>query len=138
MTGSTSPQPLLRWAALAGPVVAVVGLISYFTVFAGIPALRDVPWVNLPMVAAGLALSIWALTARRSVWRWLGAALSTVCAAALVGYVFVLSSMLPETSRVVAVDDRVADLELPDHTGTVTRIPVRSDRTLLVFYRGHW
>lgn len=138
MTGSTSPQPLLRWAAVAGPVLAVVGLISYFTVFARIPALRDVPWVNLPMVAAGLALSIWALTARRSVWRWLGATLATVSAAALVGYVFVLSSMLPETSGVVTVGDKVPALELPDQTGTPQRIPVEGDRTLLVFYRGHW
>ena len=51
-----------------GSLIAVVGLISYFTFFARFPALRDVPKVNLPLVGIGLAVSLWALFRRRSLW----------------------------------------------------------------------
>jgi peptidoglycan/LPS O-acetylase OafA/YrhL len=126
------------WMALLGPVLGLFGLLSYFTLFVNIPALRDIPWINIPLVAIGVAVSTWALTAKRSFPRWAGAALSTLCAAALLGYVFVLSNMLPETSAVAAVGDAAPALTLPDQTGTETAVVDPASRTLLVFYRGHW
>ena len=126
------------WMALLGPVFGLFGLLSYFTLFVNTPALRDIPWINIPLVAIGLAASIWALTAKRSFLRWAGAALSTLCAAVLIGYVFVLSNMLPETSAVAAVGDTAPALTLPDQTGTETAVVDPASRTLLVFYRGYW
>jgi hypothetical protein len=137
-TRSTSTIAGTPWPALAGPVMAAFGLVSYFTLFVSLPALRDVPWVNIPLVAIGLGLSVWALTARRSILRWIGAAISTLCAAALLGYVFVLSSMLPDTAGVVAVGDMAPAVTLPDHHGVDTPMVNPGLRTLLVFYRGYW
>ena len=49
-----------------GPVVCFVAGVSYFEAFASVPPLRDVPWVNLPLVLVGWALSVLALCAQCS------------------------------------------------------------------------
>jgi len=40
-----------------GPIVTFAGAVSYFLYFARFPSLRDVPWVNLPIVAGDVRLS---------------------------------------------------------------------------------
>lgn len=55
-----------------GPLITLAGAVSYFTVFSRFAPLRDFPWLNLPVVLAGLALSalaFWRAIARRSVYR---------------------------------------------------------------------
>jgi hypothetical protein len=128
-----------RHLAWLGPVVAVAGLVSYFTVAVHYPALRDVPWVNLPMVLAGVGLSGWALFRRRSLWRVAGLLVSVAAAALLAGYVFVLSDTLPSAAGVVAVDEPAPAFALPDHTGATVRLDDFAGRDLVVvFYRGFW
>jgi hypothetical protein len=45
-----------NWAVWTGVVLVVVGIVSHPLYFVRFPALRDFPWVNLPLVIFGLAL----------------------------------------------------------------------------------
>jgi hypothetical protein len=122
-----------------GVLLAVFGLVSYFTLAVRVAALRDVPVLNLALVAAGAALSAVAIGRRRSWWALAGLALSAACAAMLFGYVFVLSEQLPTTEQVVPVGAAAPAFELPDGAGgTVALGDYAGRRVVLVFYRGFW
>ncbi len=122
-----------------GPLVGVAGLVSYFTVFARFPVLRDVPWLNLPLVLIGVALSVHALRRRRSIRSFAGLAVSALSATLLAGYVWGLSSQLPATDGVVAVGAPAPSFALPDHQDRVVRLEDFAGHDLvLVFYRGFW
>jgi hypothetical protein len=116
-----------------------VGLVSYFAFFARFPATRDVPWINLPLVLAGVGLSAHALWRRRSFLSVAGLVLSAACAGLLAGYVFVLSEQLPDIREVVAVGSSAPEFALPDEQGQTVRLSDVAGRPLvLVFYRGFW
>ena len=86
-----------------GPSITAGGTLSYFMFFYRFPALRDFPWINLPLVLAGLSLSaiaLWRAFARPRLYRGkvLGSAglvVSLAVAALFASYVFVLSYRLP-------------------------------------------
>ena len=122
-----------------GALVSVFGLVSYFTIFATYPALRDTAWLNLLLVVIGLALSLLAVRRRRS---WLslgGTVLSAACVVLLAGYVFGLSQQLPPTDGVIAVGAVAPGFSLPDQTGATVRLADFAGRpVVLVFYRGFW
>jgi hypothetical protein len=122
-----------------GALVSTFGLVSYFTLFASYPALRDTAWLNLVLVGIGLTLSILAIGRRRS-WLSLGGALlSAACVVLLVGYVFGLSRQLPPTGGVIAVGAVAPDFSLPDQTGATVSLADFAERpVVLVFYRGFW
>jgi len=129
----------LRLAAWLGPLVALVGLVSYYTLAVRVPFLRDTAIANLALVALGLGLSLWALWTRRGFWRIAGAALSLLCAALLFGYVFVLSSTLPGTAGVLAVGEPAPGFTLPDQGDRpVSLDDFTGTSVILVFYRGFW
>jgi hypothetical protein len=122
-----------------GPLVSIIGLVSYFTFFARFPALRDVPKINMPLVAAGLVMSLWALFRRRSLWAVAGLLVSVICAGLLATYVYVLSNQLPHVDRVVQVGEVAPVFALADHTGQVIDLAnYRESNVALVFYRGFW
>jgi uncharacterized membrane protein len=122
-----------------GVLVSLVGLISYFTVFARFPATRDIPWVNLPLVFVGLVLSLLAVRRRASIFSVTGLLLSAACAVLLSGYVFILSEQLPEVERVVALGAEAPAFTLIDDTGSaVSLADFRGAPVVLVFYRGFW
>jgi hypothetical protein len=122
-----------------GFLVSVAGLVSYFFVFARFPALRDVPVLNIALVAVGVALSVGAVWRRRSVWSVLGVVGSLLCAGLLLGYVFVLSESLPDTTGVVAIGDPAPGFALKTHLGETVRLEDFRGRPLvLIFYRGFW
>jgi len=138
-----------RWlhALWLGPVVTVAATISYFEVFARFPALRDFPWVNLPLSIVGMALSgIGLVRAFSPGNRWwlrvaasLGLALSLLAGGFLVLYVFRLSYDLPTASQTAARLEVAPDFELPDADGVMHRPgQYRGSRVVIVFYRGHW
>ena len=54
-----------------GPLLAIVGLVSYYTLFYRWPMTRDVPWVNFAILLGALALSAVGLARawRRGGWR---------------------------------------------------------------------
>jgi hypothetical protein len=125
--------------AWAGPLIAVIGLVTYFAYSAKVPMLRDSAALNLLLVAAGVGIAGWALVRRRSWKSWLGLAGAVLPAALLVGYVFVLSNQMPEGEGAAAVGDPAPSLELSDHTGRMTSLAdFEGRRVLVVFYRGFW
>jgi len=143
MTG----QAAWNRAAWLGPLVTFAGAVSYFMFFVRFPALRDFPWVNLPLVLIGLGLSV--LGARRAFARGTrrrarvgaaaGLALSALLAAFLVAYVFALSYALPAPAAATLALDRAPDFELRDQHRTPVRLSSFAGRkVVLVFYRGFW
>ncbi len=132
-------RPRRNHAAWVGPLLSLAGLVSYFTVAVRFPDLRDVPVLNLTLVLAGLALSVWAVLPRRSAWSLAGLAVSAVAAAALFGYVFVLSEQLPAAAEGVPVGAPAPPFSLPDGSGRTVALETYAGRPLvLVFYRGFW
>ncbi len=138
-----------RWNHLAwiGPIVTFAAVVSYFLYFARFPALRDFPWVNLPLALLGLGASgvaMWRAFARREEWRGrilapLGLGLALAFAGFLVGYVFFLSNALPAPTETSRGMETVPDLTLTDQDGRAVRLTdFRGRKLVLTFYRGHW
>lgn len=130
-----------------GPVVGLAGLVTYFIYFARFPALRDFPWVNLPLVLLGATLA--AIGYRRarasapSRWvRWAaGASLlsSILFAALLAAYVFWLSYQIPPPTATALTIAAAPDFTLEDQDGRPVRLAdFRGTKVVLVFYRGFW
>ncbi len=148
-----SPDPARKRDAMKrnhliwiGPLVAFAAVVSYFEVFARFPALRDFPWVNLPLVVLGAALS--ALGVRRAFGRSLfrgktlaavGLALSLLITAAFFAYVFWLTYFLPPPSDTTLGLVEAPDFRLAASTGETVRLSDFEGRKVaLVFYRGFW
>jgi hypothetical protein len=130
-----------------GPLLSVAGFLSYFFYFVAFPALRDWPWVNLPLVLGGFALSViavWRAFARSDRYRGrvfgsLGLALSLLVTGFFCAYIFWISYQVPPPSSVATTLAVAPDLELPDHTGKTVRLAdLRGRKVVLTFYRGHW
>ncbi len=129
-----------------GPLVAFAGVVSYFEVFARFPALRDFPWVNLPLTVAGLALSAagaWRAfrspaRVRAKVLASLGFAFSLLLVAALVWYVVDFTYRLPPAGEALGLVE-APDFALASSTGETVRLSdYRGRKVVLVFYRGYW
>lgn len=130
-----------------GPLLTFAGMVSYFEYFVRFPVLRDFPWVNLPLVLAGLAsalVGLW-VAFRRPARLWVRlAGVLAVAFAGLVGgffltYVFALSYDLPEVGPSDRLMIRSPEFALSDHTGSLHRLSdYRGRKVVLVFYRGHW
>ena len=130
-----------------GPVIAFVGLVSYFIYFYRFPVLRDFPWVNLPVVLVGLFLS--GIGLRRTfhpTHGWLAKAVgglgflaSLGLASLLSAYVFFLSYQMPETAYVPEPSTVAPEFALPDQDGrTIQLADFQGQRVVISFYRGHW
>jgi len=138
-----------RWnhAIWVGPFVTFGGAVSYFTAFAQFPSLRDFPWVNLPLVLAGLTISIIGLRRafagrRKLLGRILGSlglAFSLGLAGLFVWYIFGISDKLPEPTSTTMQLTSAPDFTLVAQDGSPrTLSELRGRKVLLVFYRGHW
>ncbi len=126
-------------AAWIGPLIALVGLVTYFSCAVNIPALRDSAALNLFVVSCGVAVSVWGVAGRRNWKSWTGLLSSGAFACLLFGYVFILSSQLPEPDSAPAVGSAAPSLVLPDQTGRLVSLGDFQDRrVVLVFYRGYW
>jgi hypothetical protein len=133
--------------AVAGALLSFGGALTYFTVFARFPFLRDVPWLNLPLVVAGVVLAATGATltyrpGRRLLPRAAASfalACSVLFAGGLFAYVFWLSYQVPEASR-TAEELRIApDVTLTRADGTSVSLgSYRGKKLLVVFYRGFW
>lgn len=131
--------------AWIGASVTFLGAVSYFLVFSRWPALRDFPWVNLPLVLAGFAASLAAYGRRRrgsklsGALALAGAGFSTLVAALFCAYVFWISWLLPAPTRVTLALDRAPDFALAAQDGGIVRLADLHDRkVVLVFFRGFW
>jgi hypothetical protein len=130
-----------------GPLIAFGGMVSYFEFFARFPTLRDFPWVNLPLVLIGIALSLggfWGAYVRGSRWpvkvgASLGLALSLLSGGFLIIYVFSVSNSLPSVTSTTRALEQAPEFALEDSAGRAHRLSdYRGSKVVLVFYRGHW
>jgi len=148
-TSPTSPKTG-RWAQCAvwiGLVVTLFGVLSYFMYFAQFPNLRDIPYVNLPIVFCGLILAgsgCLVVLARgqgalRKTLAIVGFLLSLVLAGLFDFYVFSLSYQLPESPEAATTEKPAPDFMLLDQKERPVRLSgFRGTKVVLVFYRGHW
>ena len=144
---SGMPRRMSRHFLWLGPLLVVVGSISYFLVFVHYPVLRDFPWVNLPVVAVGLLMSAVGLRQTFDPMRSLrgkiiavGAFLVSLVFALFFGaYIFYYSYQLPVTSGAPQLLSVAPDFDLPDQQESTVRLSdLRGQKIVVVFYRGHW
>jgi cytochrome oxidase Cu insertion factor (SCO1/SenC/PrrC family) len=123
-----------------GPLLALVGVASYFTVFVNWPITRDVPWVNLILLALALAASIAGLMrARRRVIAAGALALTLALSGFFVWYCYVFSYDIPSAELALDVGAPVPAVVLRDDRGQEVELAKLSrDKLVLVFFRGHW
>src|SRR5277367_7052937 len=155
-----------NWAVWAGVVLVVAGILSYPLYCVRFPALRDFPWVNLPLIVFGLALlAVGVVRAFRqpelhrgkifgSVLALLALALSGVF---LYGIFIGARHVLPASHGAPQVGQIAPDFTLPDSRNEpvnlygllnsafapngATATATGTDRTaavVLIFYRGYW
>jgi len=126
-------------AAWIGPLIALVGLVTYFSHAVKFPDLRDSAALNLVLVSVGVAVAAWGVLRRRNWKSWLGLLASGAFAVLLFGYVFVLSSQMPGGEAAAAVGSPAPPLKLADQTGRLVSLEDLGDRRAVVlFYRGFW
>ncbi len=137
-------KPRRNHALWAGPLVALFGLASYWTLFRRWPALSDFPWVNLAILAVGLGLCLVGLRRAwgRGIWRpsvaVLGLGVSAWFGSVLIWYCFVNSYRLPATESALAVGASVPEIALVDHRGRTVELDGDGRARLVVFFRGFW
>ena len=137
---------LLRHSYWLAPAIAFVGFISYFTVFVWFPPLRDVPWVNVPMVLLGVLLGVVGLLGgwKGSGWRrrslYLGGALASVLIAGLLClYIYSISYQMPPISSVTENLEKAPEFSLSDADGKMVALSdYRGKKVIISFYRGFW
>jgi hypothetical protein len=127
-----------------GPLVVFAGFVSYYQLFARIPALRDFPWVSLPVIWVGVVLTAFGIRQafRRGRGKILGSIallFSVLVAGVFHLYIFWYSYQMPEAATAPAASIAAPDFALVDQHGrSVTLSELRGRNVLLVFYRGHW
>lgn len=138
-THMNRPRKTFNHAAWIGPLVALVGFLSYFTLAVRHPDLRDSAVVNLVLVFGGLAIAAWGLLRRRNWKSWIGFGAAGVVAFFFSAFIFAFTNQLPSPDSAPAVGSAAPPLELPDLNGrTMSLDGLRGERVLVVFYRGYW
>lgn len=140
---------LTRHFAWLSPLITFAGFVSYFVVFTRYPALRDFPWVNLPLVLLGAGLAIGGLIRAWKGVRWgrrilyLGSTgFSVVVAAFLLLYVFVISSQMPAAA--ISEEKLVVGVAAPAFTlndangNAVSLSDFEGKKVVISFFRGFW
>ena len=137
------PRRHLAWV---GFLITLIGVLSYFMVFAMIPGTRDIPWVNLPLVLLGGFLAVRGTLGWRqregALRRWLtmlSGVLSIALVALFVSYIFLLSYQVPEPSDKASTMAEAIDFSLPDTQGNNVSLTDFPDRRIVIsFFRGYW
>ena len=134
-----APRNEFNHAAWVGPLIVLIGVVTYFTVAVRFPDLRDSASVNLVLVTGGAAIAAWGLF-RRSNWKsWIGFGVAGSFSLLFCWYIFVYSSQLPAPDTAPVVGAAAPPLELPDQSGRMLSLENFSgQRVLVIFYRGYW
>jgi hypothetical protein len=146
----------VNWSIWLSLPIAVVALYSYPFIFVRWAVTRDVPWMNLLLCAAAVALAI---TGVRRVFggdrAWLSKASAVLVAAASVAAVglftykvLIVARELPASAHAPEVGQLAPDFTLVDLSNdpvslaSLRSTPLVGSRTprgvLLIFYRGYW
>jgi hypothetical protein len=134
-----------NWAAGLGPLAAIAGFLTYFTVFYRWPALRDVPWANYALLAVGVLLSARGVQRAWPRGGWLRRSLASLglivsgAVALFFGwYVLSYSYDMPDPARGLPVGAPLPRLALLDQTGARVELAMLPQPLVIVFYRGFW
>jgi hypothetical protein len=112
-----------NWPLWTGALLVFAGVVSYPLLCVRIPALRDFPWANLPLIAIGLALlAVGLARAFRRPELHRGRIFGTVLAVLSLGVsgLFLYGIFTPESTS-------GAGMSAEKTAGVV-----------LIFYRGYW
>jgi len=142
-----------------GFILVVIGVLSYIPIFTRFPITRNFPWVNLLLLACGLALLAAGLVRafrRPEVYRGrvFGTVLMVLAAAGsglfCWGTIY-LAHQLPPSTSAPRVGQKAPDFVLPDQDGkpvaladlvsspsTQPASSAKAGGALLIFYRGYW
>ncbi len=136
-------SPRRNHAAWLGPLIAIPGFLSYYTVFYMYPVLRDFPWLNLLILFGAVALSVTAVRRAGSGWGRFGSIAGLFVSGGLLAllslYCFVLSYGVPDPNQVADDGTRIPPITLASWDGTQIDVAeAASDKLILVFYRGFW
>jgi hypothetical protein len=155
-----------NWAVWAGALLVVAGILSYPLYFIRFPALRDFPWVNLPLIVFGLALLAGGLVRafrqpqlhRGKIFGSVLAVLSLALSGLFLYGVFIgAKHMLPVSHGAPQVGQVAPNFTLPDSRNNPVNLTgvlssafapngaigsgAAAERTagvVLIFYRGYW
>lgn len=140
--------PRANYLAWLGPIVVLAGSMSYFLFFVYIPGLRDFPWVNLPFVILGMALSsvglARALFARRRKFvakliASFGFLFSLAVGGLFCAHIFVLSFQIPGADSAPQVGAPAPGFSLMDQNGEKVELAdFQGKKIVVTFYRGWW
>ena len=138
-----------HWSLAAGFFLVLAGMVT-FPFFAQFPATRSFAWVNLLLLAAGVALLITALTRsirhpqvfRGKILGGIMTALSVLALGFFAVGIFYLGR-IPQPGAMQKTGDKAPELSLADHDERMVSLQelLASPQTqgaLLIFYRGHW
>jgi hypothetical protein len=155
-----------NWRIWAGALVVIAGAVVYQVYCVQVPALRDRPWLNLPIIAIGLVMiGVGVKRAFRQPELYRGKVFGSVVGGLMVLFalffcfaMFIASHhMLPVTKGAPQVGQIAPDFTLPDSKSQPVQLSallsapfagngeagaaVGSGQTagvLLIFYRGYW
>jgi cytochrome oxidase Cu insertion factor (SCO1/SenC/PrrC family) len=124
--------------AIAGIVLAVATIAAYVLLL-DYPAIRNRPWLYVAGLAAATAVTVLAVTRRRSAGTFTALAVCAVLLAAGTVFNFVFARV-PAPAPVLRVGEPAPDFTLSDARGRpVTLADYRGRKpVVLVFYRGYW
>ncbi len=127
------------------PLLAIAGFLSYFFYFVEWAALRNFPWINLPLLLVAVGLSFYGLYRAWSggwaikVAGLLSSGFSLAVIALFTWYVFSFSYNVPLADQSAHAGDALPDRVLLDSEGSeVSLQEAASGKLILVFFRGHW
>lgn len=138
---------LIRNSVWLSPLLSLFGFVSYYSLFVGIPALRDFPLVNLPILIFSAILVIvgtiqcWKDSAMVKRLAWCFSTLASVGIAFLFcWYVFVMSYQMPRPASIPSVGlESVSDASFSIASGDSIQVGDFQGRKVLIsFYRGYW
>ena len=155
-----------NWAVWAGVVLVVAGILSYPLYCVRFPALRDFPWVNLPLIVFGLALLAVGLVRafrqpelhRGKIFGTVLAILSLALSGVFLYGIFIgARHILPASHGAPRVGQVAPNFTLPDSRNSPLNLTdvltsafapngaigtgTAAERTagvVLIFYRGYW
>ena len=153
-----------NWAVRSGVLIVLAGILSYPLFFIRIPALRDFPWANLPLIALGLVLiGLGVARAFRQPTLYRGKIFGSVFGALMValavlfcyGIFIGARHVLPTSLGAPQVGQAAPDFTLPDSknnpvnltavlnspfapNGEVASGTGPTAGVALIFYRGYW
>lgn len=146
LPGEGKSPPRRNHAIWLGVLLSLVGMLTYIPTVR-VPALRDFPWINLPLMIAGVvisALGLWRSVKQPFLYRGkrlsvLGLATSLTLTGLFCYGLFFLAAQLPALTETTRVLTRAPEFALKDQNGLPASLGSFRGRKLVVtFYRGYW